>query len=246
VYGSGVLTLGLDPSLRSYGWAIHDSSATGRARRVASGHEGTLSDVVPVARFLHFQALVEDLLRKFPEIEAVGIESPAYEAGPFQTIHFGLMMFSQIPIFERRKDLVLYDPTTLKYLAKEDPMKRKGFMGKADMQRKVQLDTMDVNVIDNNEADAYLIALYSARMMMLLNGTLKPEQLTPSEKSVFMTRERKMKRSGKTVKKKVSHIFREGSRYFKFSQIPQGSVKLPQKTAISSSLIKFLEELETS
>jgi len=240
-----MITLGLDPSLRSYGWAVHDSSATGRSRRIESGHEGTLSDVVPVARFLHFQALVENLLRRFPMIEAVGIESPAYDAGPFQSIHFGLMMFSQVPVFEYRKDLVLFDPATLKYLAKEDPLKKKGIMGKADMQRKVQLDTVDTKIIDNNEADAYMMAVFTARFLEMQSGSIHPSSLTPSEKAVFLKRSRKVKTSTGIKVKKVAHISREGSRYFKFSNIPQGSVKLPQKTAINPKLMKFLEDSES-
>jgi len=71
-----VITLGLDPSLRSYGWAVHDNTKTGPARRVASGHEGTLPSTVPVARFMHFRALVKDLIAKY-NAEVVGIESPA-------------------------------------------------------------------------------------------------------------------------------------------------------------------------
>jgi len=241
-----VLTLGLDPSLRRYGWAVHDSSATGRARRVASGHEGTLSDLVPVARFLHFQSLVDDLLARFPRVEAVGIESPAYEAGPFQTIHFGLMMFSQVPVFDRRRGLVLYDPTTLKYLAKEDPSRRKGSMGKADMQRQVQLDTMDTRVIDNNEADAYLVAKYAARFMEMRAGAVRPEDLTPSERAVFLGRVRKVKTAAGTRTKKVAHAFRENSRFFDFGRVPEGSVRLPQKAAISQDLTRFLDEVEAA
>lgn len=239
-----MITLGLDPSFRAYGWAIHDSSAVGKSRRVASGHEGTLSDTVPVARFLHFQSVVDDLLRKFPDVKAVGIESPAYEAGPFQLIHFGLMMFSQIPIFERRKDLVLFDPATLKLLAKEDPIKKKGVMGKADMQRRVQLDTLDTRVIDNNEADAYLVAYYTARLMNLLNDDVDPDHLTESEKRVFLTRQKTVKKRGKKFRVNSSHVFRENSRFFKFSKVPSGKVSLPSKNLISKDILKFLETVK--
>jgi hypothetical protein len=172
------------------------------------------------------------------------MESPAYEAGPFQTIHFGLMMFSQVAVFNRRKDLVLFDPTTLKYLAKEDPIKRKGLMGKADMQRRVQFDTMDTRVIDNNEADAYLVALYSARFMDLQSSKLAPEDLTPSEHAVFIGRKRKVKTAAGVRTKRVAHAFRENSRYFKFSNVPQGSVDLPQKGEINKSLLEYLDGLE--
>lgn len=237
-----MLAIGFDPSLRAYGWAVHDDSAKGLKRRVASGHEGTLPSTVPVARFLHFQAMVKDLLGKH-DVDVVGIESPAYEAGPFQSIHFGLMMFSLVPIFEARKDVVMFDPSTLKYLAREDPAK-KGAMGKLDMQRKVQVDTMDTKVIDNNEADAYLVARYSARMMQLVKGEIQPEQLTECERRVFLTREKTVKKLGKKVKKRVSHVFRENSRFFRFSQVPPGKVDLPQRASIRGDLLGFLDSLD--
>jgi Holliday junction resolvasome RuvABC endonuclease subunit len=236
-------SLGLDPSLRSYGWAIHDDTKTGSARRVASGHEGTLSTTVPVVRFMHFRALVASLIMKYqPEI--VGIESPAYQAGPFQRIHFGLMMFSLESIFEKRLDCVLYDPATLKLLAKEDPAKRRGDMSKLDMQRRVQLDTMESSVIDNNEADAYLVAKYAARFKRLWMGSLKPESLEPAETRVFLARSRRVKTMAGVVRKRVAHAFRENSRFFQFSAIPHGIVSLPEKSAVSPAIIEFLEQLE--
>jgi hypothetical protein len=152
-------------------------------------------------------------------------------------------MFSLVPIFEARKDVVLFDPATLKYLAREDP-KRKGAMGKLDMQRKVQVDTMDVNVIDNNEADAYLVAKYAARMFRLVNGSLKPEDLTETEKRVFLLREKTVKRMGQKVRKRISHAFRENSRFFRFSQVPAGEVGLPAKGAIRKDLLDFLDDLD--
>jgi Holliday junction resolvasome RuvABC endonuclease subunit len=236
-------SLGLDPSLRSYGWAIHDDTKTGSARRVASGHEGTLPSTVPVVRFMHFRALVASLIMKYqPEI--VGIESPAYQAGPFQRIHFGLMMFSLEAVFEKRLDCVLYDPATLKLLAKGDPTKRRGDMSKLDMQRRVQLDTMEPTTIDNNEADAYLVGLHSARLKRLLDGSIQAKDLTPAEQSVFITRSRRVKTMAGVVEKRVAHAFRENSRFFQFSAIPHGIVSLPEKSAVSPAILKFLEELQ--
>lgn len=237
-----MISIGFDPSLRAYGWAVHDGAAKGLKRRVASGHEGTLPSTVPVARFLHFQAMVKDLLSKH-DVDVVGIESPAYEAGPFQSIHFGLMMFSLVPIFEARKDVVMFDPSTLKYLAREDPAK-KGAMGKLDMQRKVQVDTMDVKVIDNNEADAYLCAKFAARMVSLADGKLRPEDLTETERRAFVERSRTVKSGLKKRKKRVGYAFRENSRFFRFSQVPKGSVSLPEKGSIHPDVLKYLEDVE--
>lgn len=239
-----MLVLGLDPSLSAYGWAVHDPDASGLARRVASGHEGTIPSTVPVVRFAHFRTMVANLLDKFKP-DLVGIESPAYQAGPFQRIHFGLMMFSLEAVFDRRKDCVMFDPSTLKLLARGDPKTRRGAMTKLDMQRQVQLDTMDSSVINNNEADAYLVAKYAARFFKMQSGSLAPEDLTPAERSVFITRSRKVKTLSGTVKKRVAHVFRENSRYFSFSKIPAGSVCLPGKSEVNPDILRFLKEVET-
>lgn len=232
-------TLGLDPSLRSYGWAVYDSDAEPRFRRVESGHEGTLSSVVPVARFVHFRSMVSNLLKRF-EVDAVGIESPAYGAGPFQSIHFGLMMFSLEPIFELRKDCVLFDPTTLKHLVS------KSGSGKTEMQRFVQIDTMDPAVIDNNEADAYCVAREACRFTLTKEGLIPEDDLSPNERSVFLERKRRVKSSSSGVRlKRTAHAFRENSRFFNFSKIPPGDVNLPQKSMIRASLLEWLEKKES-
>lgn len=186
---------------------------------------------------MHFQAFVRKLIDAHKP-DLFGIESPAYDAGPFQTIHYGLMMFSLVPVFEKRIDAVLFDPATLKSLASE--VKKPGMMGKLDMQRAVQLDTMDPDLINHNEADAYLVAKYSARFMGLKNGDIAPESMTEKERHVFLEKTKRSK--GKTVR--TAHIFRENKRFFQFSKIPAGNVSLPQKSAVEPALIQYLESLE--
>lgn len=239
-----MISLGLDPSLSGYGWAVFDSKQKGRARRIASGHEGTLPSVVPPARFLHFQSMVRELIKEYPGIEVVGIESPAYDAGPFQTIHFGLMQFSMAEVFLARRDCVLFDPATREFLVRVDPKKKTGKMFKEDIQRYVQLDTLDSGFIDNNEADAYVIALFAARLKELRNGIISPEDLTPSELKKFVLMTKKKKTIFGTRTKNTGHAFRENSRFYDFSSVPQGSVSLPKKSAIPESITKYLEDLE--
>lgn len=232
-----MLTLGLDPSLRAYGWCVYNSRAVPRLRRVASGHEGTLSLTVPVARFMHFRSLVSDLLRRF-EVEAIGIESPAYGGGPFSEQHFGLMMFSLESVFERRKDCVLFDPATLKMATTG-----KGTADKSDMQRFVKLDTLSTTTIDNNEADAYCIAREAARFIECMRGELLPEDLSKDEIQVFLARQRKRKKNDGSIQiRQIAHAFRENSRWFQFSKIPPGKVDLPDKSAINPKLLEMLDE----
>lgn len=233
--------LGLDPSLRSYGWCVYDSEAVEpRARMVASGHEGTLSDVVPVARFMHFRALVADLLRRY-SVDGVGIESPAYGAGPFSETHFGLMMFSLEAVFEARRDTVLFDPVTVKLMAAG-----KGDASKTDMQKAVQMDTMNPGQVQSDEADAYCVAKHAARFLMLRSGSLSPDDLSRKERQVFLERKRKRRVAGKVaVVKRTAHVFRQNSRFFSFSSVPTGDVKLPRKENIRSELLKHLDGISS-
>lgn len=232
-------TLGLDPSLRAYGWAVYDSDAEPRGRKVNSGHEGTLSSVVPVARFMHFRSMVEGLLDS-NKVDAVGIESPAYGGGPFSEAHFGLMMYSLEAVFKRRKDVVLFDPTTLKHMV------LKSTAGKSDMQRFVQLDTMSPDVINNNEADAYCVAKFAANFLLLKDGKIRPEDLSLKEKKVFLQRTKTVKGPmGAKKVKRTAHAFRENSRFFSFSQVPAGIVDLPQKSMINPDLLGWLQEDES-
>jgi Holliday junction resolvasome RuvABC endonuclease subunit len=234
-----MISLGLDPSLRSYGWCIYDGNKDGVMKRVESGHEGTLRSQVPIARFIHFRSLVRDIISRFPGIKVIGIESPAIQAGPFQSIHYGLMMYSIEAIFEKRINCVLFDPATVKYLVKGDP-KKKGTIQKLDVQRFVQLDTLDTKIINNDEADAYAIARFSWRFQLLKDGLIKPEELSQSEFNTFIGRTKKSN-CGMGSAKRTAHVFRENSRFFDFSKVPNGRIDLPKKSDISKSILEYLE-----
>jgi Holliday junction resolvasome RuvABC endonuclease subunit len=236
-----MIAIGLDPSLRSFGWAVIDTSSKGLQRRIASGHCVTVSSDCQPARYLHLQQLVRNVIQKFPQTEIVGIESPAYSAGPFQTIHHSLMMFSLAEVFLARKNCVLFDPATREYLIRNG---RKGKIGKLDIQRYVQLDTLDSTLIQNDEADAYVIGLFAARLTELRRGIIKPSDLTPAETQKFLLMTRR-KKTLKGIKiNKTAHIFRSNSRFYDFSQVPINSMALPQKDSISPNLLAFIDKME--
>ena len=227
--------LGLDPSLSAFGWCVYDSAAELRPRRlVASGHEGTLSDLVPVARFIHARSMVESLLRRF-DVDVVGIETPAFDGGPFTTTHYGLMMFAMEPIFERRKDCVLFDPTTLKLVSTG-----KSAASKADMQKAVQIDRMSTEMVQSDESDAYHVAKSAARFLMLWKGELTPEALTEHEQRVFLKRVKKPTKASRAPVRKMAHVFRQNSRFFEYSRVPAGSVSLPNRSEIRPELLEWL------
>jgi|WetSurMetagenome_2_1015567.scaffolds.fasta_scaffold109788_2 Holliday junction resolvasome RuvABC endonuclease subunit len=225
-------SLGLDPSLTGYGWCIYDSDATlGSHRLVISGHEGTLKGTIPVTRFIHFRSMVADLLTRF-RVDVVGIETPVFNSGPFMTDHFGLMMFSLEAIFNARKDCVLFDPTTLKLLSTG-----KSDASKQDMQKAVQLDRMTTDLVQSDESDAYMIARFASRFMMLKNCTISPDELDENEQQIFLRRSKK-KNGGI---KHTAQIFRENSRFYEFSRVPKGSINLPKKSDINQGLLEWLE-----
>lgn len=229
-------TLGLDPSLTGFGWCVYDSCPATRPQSlVASGHERTYADTVPVARLMHARALVSDLLRRFA-VEAVGVESPAYDKeDEFSKIHYSLMMYSLEAAFLKRKDVVLFDPTTVKFLTGNKSA------SKQDMQRFVQLDRMSAQAVQSDEADAYCVARAAARFTALRNGELRPEDLTQNERQTFLQRSRKKKTplGQKTVR--TAHLFRENSRFFAFSKIPEGDISLPSRSQVDPGLLKWLE-----
>jgi hypothetical protein len=145
-------------------------------------------------------------------------------------------MFSLEAIFERRKDCVLFDPVTLKYLT------GKSQASKQDIQKFVQLDTVNPDSIQSDEADAYCIAKFATRFMMVKDGILNPDDLSKYEKRVFLERTRKRKGvNGKPMIKRIAHVFRENSRFFSFSRVPKGRVDLPNKIQINSSLLEWID-----
>lgn len=147
-------------------------------------------------------------------------------------------MYSLEAAFQFRIDTVLFDPVTLKMISTG-----RGDASKSDMQRAVQLDTVNPDTIMADEADAYCVAKHAARFMLLRSGDLSPDDLSKKEKSAFLERKRKKKSIlGKTViVKRTAHIFRENNRFFSFSSIPEGDVNLPDKSMINSDLLQWLE-----
>lgn len=236
-----MIALGLDPSLRSFGWAVINTSLSQRFKLIDSGHEATESSDCQPARYLHLQQMVKDLLIRFPQIDVVGIESPAYSAGPFQSIHHSLMMFSLAEVFLARKDCVLFDPATREFLVRQG---RRGKISKADVQRFVQLDMASPSALQNDEADAYVIGLHAARFKELRQGTIRPDDLNDAEKQKFlnMTKLKKFIRGSKKVK--TAHAFRENNRFFDFSRVPIGSVLLPTKSALNPIIVEYLENVD--
>jgi Holliday junction resolvasome RuvABC endonuclease subunit len=213
-----MITLGLDPSLTGFGWCVHDSAAVGPSRIIAKGVFETSSKTVFIERYVALRDRVGSLLDQYLLVEAVGVESPTYgelwSAGAY-----GLFLMVTEAIWVRRRDVVYFDPVTVKMLAKEDPSVRKGKMFKSDMVDACRADTGLRGRLNHNEADAYHIARFAARFWMLLKGQIQEEELTPSEYQSFAKIHTfsKGKRVGQTIE--IGAMFKENRRFFWFSKL---------------------------
>jgi len=212
-----MLSLGLDPSMSGFGWCVHDPWATGKARVVDKGRFASPSSEVFIARYLGLRACVLDLLDDYPEVKIVGVESPPFGEAWSEGL-YGLFLYVNEAIYLRRRDVVYFDPSTVKALTKEDPEVRKGKMFKADMVAMAQADT-GVFRWNGDEADAYHIARFAARFWLLIEGEITEDVLLPSEKHTFLRSHTftRGKHAGET--QKLGTLFREDERFFRFSRL---------------------------
>lgn len=212
-----MISLGLDPSLRGFGWCIHDSSAFGANRVMAKGRWKTTPKEIWVERYVRLRGEISSLLDRHSEIEAVGVESPPF-GEQFSEGLYALFVFVNEAVWSRRRDVVHFDPGTVKMLAKQDPKQRKGKMFKSDMIEAAKQDT-GIARWNADEADAYHIARYAARFWALLRGEISLEDLTPSEYQAFAREHTFLrgKRAGQTVS--TGAVFKENQRFFRFSSL---------------------------
>jgi len=212
-----MITLGLDPSLTGFGWAVHNSDVVGPGRVLAKGQFITDANALFIERYVAIRDELISLILRYP-IEAVGVESPPFGES-FSEGLYGLFLYVNEALYLCRKDVVYFDPLSLKMLAKQDPKVRRGTMDKSDMLEAARADTQ-FKKWNHNEADAYLLARSAARFWKLESKIITEEDLTPSEKHSFarVHTYQKGAKAGRTVK--AGLIFREDDRFFRFSNIP--------------------------
>lgn len=215
-----MISLGLDPSLTGFGWCIHDSEAIGPKRVIDRGKFVTSSKEIFVKRYMDLRAHVAELLERYPLIEGVGVESPPFGEQWSEGL-YGLFLYVNEALYTHRKDVVFFDPGSVKMLTKENPKLRKGKMFKSDMVAAAKLDTDTKSRWDHNEADAYLIAKYAARFWQTYKGVLTTEDLTPAEKQSFLRVHTFVRGEHAGETKHIGALFKENRRFFRYSQLPE-------------------------
>jgi len=206
--------------MTGFGWCVHDSLAEGPGRVLGRGHFGTSSKEFFVRRYIDLRETVGLIIDQHPAIEAVGVESPPFGEQWSEGL-YGLFVMVNEAIYTRRKDVVFFDPTTLKMLVKEDPKARKGKLFKQDMVDAARLDTGIKGTFNHNEADAYHLARFAARFWLFFRGSVGTEDLTPSEHHGF-ARVHTYKRGAKAGEtERLGAVFKEGQRFLRYSLIPR-------------------------
>ena len=204
--------------MTGFGWCLHNSDACGPARVVDKGRFATSAKTVFVKRYMEFRAHITKLLEVHPEIECVGVESPVY-GEQWSPGLYALFVYVNEVVYTHRKDVVFFDPGTVKMLAKLDPRTRKGKMFKADMVAAAKADTGITGRFNHNEADAYHVARFAARFFLRLDEKITNDDLTPSEYRAFAKVHTFQKGGhvGETVYQGA--IFKENQRFYRFSKL---------------------------
>lgn len=219
--------LGLDPSLSSFGWAVHDTESAKRPGRcLGRGNFKTSSKTLYVDRYMDLRARVRGVIQEHNP-DKVALETPVF-GEMYSEGMYGLFLYVSEALRTEGKDVVLWTPPQIKAFARElvnrpEINGKQWVMSKGDMVEAAQWDTRvsDTNYRKrwkNDEADAYLAAVLGGRFWEFHDGLLSEDDLTPRERKQFLevqqvTRGRKR---GREVRKGT--LFREDDRFFLWSQ----------------------------
>jgi len=205
-------TLGLDPSLTNFGWAIYDDTQPTLPQ--PRGRLQTASTDVEVDRYV---ALRQGLMRLIQDHKPdnVGLESPIFGSEYSEGL-YALFIYCQEAIRGTGLDVVFWSPLQIKAHARESLARPKGWvMMKPDMVEAAKADTRQKGAWNHNEADAYLCARLASRFFQFESGLLKPEDLTETETRYFTASTTPTKGKNKGITLETGMIYREGERWHK-------------------------------
>lgn len=212
--------LGLDPSLTAFGWAVHDTDATGLSRCIRRGRFHTGAHTLYVSRYVDLRERLRALIREVSP-DRMGIEFPVF-GNLYSEGLYGLFLYCSEAIHDEQQDVVFWSPLQIKAHARESLRRPKGWtMMKPDMVEAAKTDTGGTGSWNHNEADAYLCARLSARFWQFYEGVLSKDDLTSVEVKYFteVKTYTRGKKAGKTVERGV--LYREDERFFLWSENEQ-------------------------
>ena len=211
-----MIILGLDPSLRQFGWALHDTEASGKSKCLSRGRIKTTPKELFICRYTSIRDSLRILIQSHNP-DKVGIESPVFN-DLWSEGMYGLFLYCNEALYLEGMDVVYLSPGQVKVFARtliSRPPKWK--MKKPDMVEAAKSDTGG-GKWNHNEADAYLVARLAGRFWGFYNGDLLEENLSEIERKQFLEIHtfKRGKKAGNTVKRGIYH--REEDRFFLWSK----------------------------
>jgi Holliday junction resolvasome RuvABC endonuclease subunit len=208
-------SVGIDPSMTATGWVDYDDTV---GQIVDSQLISTPADMLYVDRYKTIRDQVYRLLQTRADV-VMGVESPIFGA-TYSPGAYALHVYVSEAIQAAGRDVVFFDPGTVKMLAKKDPKNHQGVMSKADMVRaaKADLGLGKRDKLNHNIADAYHVAKAAARFWQFYHGLIKESDLNPSEWQAFANKHtfKKGVKMGKT--EYTGAVYKENERFFRFSK----------------------------
>jgi hypothetical protein len=219
--------LGLDPSLTNFGYALHDTEASGISRCVLRGRFQTPAKMTFIERYITQRGRLRGLIQRC-QPDAVGIEYPVFD-NLYSEGMYGLFLYVSEALLLERKDVVFFSPGQIKAQARlriKRPPKWK--MDKPDMVEAAKTDTGGTGTWNHNEADAYWVAVVAGRFWLLQRGLITEADLIPLELQQFLKEHTftRGKKAGRTVQSGIA--YREDERFFLWSEIQNGNTPLKE------------------
>jgi Holliday junction resolvasome RuvABC endonuclease subunit len=114
-----MITLGLDPSLTSYGWVVYDSTKRGVDKVIDRGRWKTDTSEFEIVRYLAIRENLRACVRRYG-IRRAGMETPPVGSVSWnQERLYALFIYNMEVMFTEKVDVVLFAPTQLTLLAKQ-------------------------------------------------------------------------------------------------------------------------------
>ena len=210
------MILGLDPSLRAFGWTLIDENLS----IVDKGLFSTEADIIFVDRYIYLREQLRTLIQSCKEKTdhlQVGIESPIFN-DLYSEGMYGLFLYSNEALKLEKMDVVFLTPNQVKAHAHEFLGRPKGWkMQKADMVEACKKANPHVKSINHHQSDAYWVGRIASRFWDAMDGRIELDTLSDLEKKHFTDVDLYVKgaKEGRVKRQGLSH--KEDDRWFRWS-----------------------------
>jgi len=215
------MILGLDPSLRNFGWVLVEEDGTFMDKGMLS----TKASMIFIHRYIYLRdglaEIIRDIKARYPDKTLrVGIESPIFN-DLYSEGMYGLFLYSNEALMNERVDTVYLTPNQVKAHAHLHLGRPKGWkMQKADMVEaaKKMTEGQGATKWNHHQADAFWVGFAARRFWQLMYDEISEVELNDLERKHFTSLERYVqgKKAGKIKRMGISH--KEDDRFFRWSQ----------------------------